>query len=165
MHRPNKRARYLDQQTSSRPRPAASGSSNASDVVAKAKYNLGQLFDSYRGKPCFTKIIQHHFERSHSRRTDAKDAQGEIGIEGTLKYMQDLNVDMDSAQSVIPLEITQSPSMGVITKQAFIDGWMKAMYAMPSLQNYANANIKQRWRKADAGHHRQASRVRQNPNL
>lgn len=48
--RPNKRARYLDQQASSRPRSAASGSSNASDVIAKAKYNLGQLFDSYRGK-------------------------------------------------------------------------------------------------------------------
>ena len=48
--RPNKRARYLDQQASSRPRSAASGSGNASDVFAKAKYNLGQLFDSYRGK-------------------------------------------------------------------------------------------------------------------
>lgn len=45
--------------------------------------------------------------------------------------MQDLNVDMESAQSVIPLEIVQSPSMGVITKQAFIDGWMKATYVRP----------------------------------
>lgn len=63
--RPNKRARYLDQQTSSRPRSAASGSSNASDVTAKAKYNLEQLFDSYRGKLHFTKATQPHFERSH----------------------------------------------------------------------------------------------------
>lgn len=45
--RPNKRARYLDQQ-SARPRPASSGNSAA--VLDKAKQNLATLFDTYRGK-------------------------------------------------------------------------------------------------------------------
>ena len=58
--------------------------------------------------------------------------------------MQDLNVDMESAQSVIPLEIVQSPSMGVITKQAFIDGWMKATYVKSPMQPCSLINLLKR---------------------
>lgn len=58
--------------------------------------------------------------------TDAHDQPDETGFQGTLKYLQDLGVNMEDASGLIPFEIVQSPALGIMKKQAFIDGWIKA---------------------------------------
>ena len=57
---------------------------------------------------------------------DVNDQPDETGFQGTFKYLQDLEVDLENASSLIPLEVVQSPALGVMKKQAFIEGWMKA---------------------------------------
>jgi DCN1-like protein 1/2 len=46
-----------------------------------------------------------------------------MDVEGMMKYLGDLEVDLETAQYLIPLEIVQAPAFGEITKQGFIDGW------------------------------------------
>jgi DCN1-like protein 1/2 len=53
------------------------------------------------------------------------DEVDQISVDGTMKYLGDLNVNMESAEFLIPLEIVQAPALGEITKDGFIDGWKK----------------------------------------
>jgi len=46
-----------------------------------------------------------------------------MDVDGMMRYLGDLEVDLETAQYLIPLEIVQSPAFGEITKQGFIDGW------------------------------------------
>lgn len=46
-----------------------------------------------------------------------------MDVDGMMKYLEDLGVDVETAQYLIPLEIVQSPAFGEITRQGFVDGW------------------------------------------
>ena len=46
-----------------------------------------------------------------------------MSVEGTMKYLTDLGVDLESAEILVPLEIVQAPWFGEIAKDGFIDGW------------------------------------------
>lgn len=51
------------------------------------------------------------------------DEIDQISVDGTMKYLGDLNVNMESAEFLIPLEIVQAPALGEITKDGFVEGW------------------------------------------
>ena len=53
-------------------------------------------------------------------KTDEVDT---ISVEGTMKYLADLGINMESAEFLVPLEIVQAPALGEITKDGFVDGW------------------------------------------
>ncbi|KAH6642024.1 Cullin binding-domain-containing protein [Boeremia exigua] len=77
------------------------GSSNA----AANKATLNKLFDKYR-----------------------EDAAGEpdlIGVDGTMSYLQQLEVDLEGMDSLAALEIIQAPTMGEITRDGFVNGWLE----------------------------------------
>ena len=40
-----------------------------------------------------------------------------------MNYLQDLGVNLENAEILIPLEIVQAPTVGEITKEGFIEGW------------------------------------------
>ena len=52
--------------------------------------------------------------------SDEKDT---IGVNGVMEYLGALNVDLESAAFLIPMEIMQVPSMGLITKEGFVNAW------------------------------------------
>jgi DCN1-like protein 1/2 len=51
------------------------------------------------------------------------DEVDNISVEGTMKYLADLGINMENAEFLVPLEIVQAPALGEITKDGFVDGW------------------------------------------
>jgi len=51
---------------------------------------------------------------------DPKDA---IGVESSMSYLQDLNVNLENASLFVALELFQAPSIGEITRKGFVEGW------------------------------------------
>lgn len=43
-----------------------------------------------------------------------------------MKYLTDLEADMENPSSLIALAVVKSPAMGVMTKDDFINGWLEA---------------------------------------
>ncbi|KAE8450917.1 hypothetical protein EG329_005357 [Mollisiaceae sp. DMI_Dod_QoI] len=76
--------------------------SNDTAPVAKDRDAIGKLFEKYHAS------------------TDDKDL---TGVEGTMTYLNDLGVNLENAEMLVPLEIIQAPSLGEMSKQGFIDGW------------------------------------------
>lgn len=46
-----------------------------------------------------------------------------MSVDGTMKYLQDLGVNLEDASILVPLEIVQAPCFGEISKDGFVDGW------------------------------------------
>jgi DCN1-like protein 1/2 len=42
-----------------------------------------------------------------------------------MAYLTELGVNLENASSLIPLEITQAPALGELTKEEFVNGWKK----------------------------------------
>ncbi len=42
-----------------------------------------------------------------------------------MRYLQDLGVNLDNVELLVPLEIIQAPALGEMSKDGFIDGWKK----------------------------------------
>jgi hypothetical protein len=40
-----------------------------------------------------------------------------------MKYLADLDIDMETAEFLVPLEIVQAPAFGEMTKDGFVEGW------------------------------------------
>ncbi|KAF1355909.1 DUF298-domain-containing protein [Lizonia empirigonia] len=78
------------------------GSSNASSAT---KATLNKLFDAYREDPA-----------------GEPDA---IGVEGTMNYLPQLDVDLEGMDSLAALEIIQAPTMGEISREGFVNGWLE----------------------------------------
>jgi DCN1-like protein 1/2 len=82
-----------------------SGSGGGSNASAATKATLNKLFDTYR-----------------------EDAAGEpdvVGVEGTMSYLQQLDVDLEGMESLAALEIIQAPTMGEISREGFVNGWLE----------------------------------------
>ncbi|RDL39538.1 putative defective in cullin neddylation protein 1 [Venustampulla echinocandica] len=76
--------------------------SNGAAPNDKGKENLEKLFGSYR---------------------ETGDEAEIVGVNGTMKYLTDLGVDLENASMLVPLEIIQAPALGEITKEGFVKGW------------------------------------------
>ncbi|KAI1934006.1 Scaffold-type E3 ligase [Ophidiomyces ophidiicola] len=73
-------------------------------TASKATENtLSKLFDRYRDSPI--------------------DNPDGIGIDGAMKYLADIKVNLDEVACLAISELLRSPSMGEFTRQGFIDGW------------------------------------------
>jgi DCN1-like protein 1/2 len=58
---------------------------------------------------------------------DAKtDEVDKTSVTGTMKYLQDLELSMENADFLVPLEIVQAPALGEMSKEAFVEGWKAA---------------------------------------
>lgn len=60
---------------------------------------------------------------------DRNDVPNTVGTDGVMKYlMSDLKLNIENAEMLIPLEIIQAPSIGEMTKEAFVNGWKATGY-------------------------------------
>ncbi|TAQ84259.1 hypothetical protein B7494_g7416 [Chlorociboria aeruginascens] len=71
--------------------------------LAKEKDALAKLFEKYRDP-----------------KTDEADS---VSVDGTMRYLVELGVNLENAESMVALEIVQAPALGEMTKMGFIDGW------------------------------------------
>lgn len=65
---------------------------------------LNKLFDQYRD-------------------VGTSDSPDEIGMDGTFKLCEDLQVSLEDVGALVLFEIVQSPSLGIIVRENWIDGW------------------------------------------
>ena len=82
-----------------------SGGGSGSTGSSAIKATLNKVFDRYR-----------------------EDAAGEpdnVGIEGTMKYFTDTDVDLEGLESFAVLEIVQAPTMGEMSRDGFVNGWQE----------------------------------------
>ncbi|KAJ5760600.1 DUF298 domain protein [Penicillium odoratum] len=54
---------------------------------------------------------------------DANDEKDQFGIEGAMRYFQDLGVGLDEIVVLGVAELCQCPTMGEFTKEGFLNGW------------------------------------------
>ncbi|CAO2655390.1 Nn.00g104540.m01.CDS01 [Neocucurbitaria sp. VM-36] len=46
-----------------------------------------------------------------------------VGVEGTMKYFQETDVDVEGLESLAALEVVQAPTMGEMSREGFVNGW------------------------------------------
>ncbi|KAG5665837.1 hypothetical protein KAF25_009962 [Fusarium avenaceum] len=55
---------------------------------------------------------------------DDDDEKDKLGLESTMSYLQTrLKVNIENAELLVALELVQAPSVGVITRRGYVDGW------------------------------------------
>jgi DCN1-like protein 1/2 len=59
---------------------------------------------------------------------DAENNPDMIGIEGAMKYLGDIGVQLDEVACFAIAELLQSPSMGEFTRTGFLAGWKSVKY-------------------------------------
>ncbi|KAH6875861.1 Cullin binding-domain-containing protein [Alternaria rosae] len=84
---------------------SSSNSSGGSQGSSAAKTNLNKLFDRYQEAGAPDKDI--------------------VGVEGTMRYFEDTGVDAEGLDALAALEIVQAPTMGEMSRDGFIKGWLE----------------------------------------
>ncbi|KAL1797926.1 60S ribosomal eL32 domain-containing protein [Alternaria dauci] len=79
----------------------SSGGGAQSSSAAKA--NLNKLFDRYQDASVPDKDI--------------------VGVEGTMRYFEEIGVDAEGLEALAALEIVQAPTMGEMSRDGFTKGW------------------------------------------
>lgn len=64
-------------------------------------------------------------EYSDSNRLDPENP-GEIGIDGTIEYIQDLGLELEDPLVLAIAHLLRSPRVGCFPKSLFLLGWLKA---------------------------------------
>ena len=54
---------------------------------------------------------------------DPEDNPDGIGIEGSMKFLGDIQVQLDEVACLGVAELLKSPSMGEFTRESFVTGW------------------------------------------
>ncbi|EPQ67482.1 Bgt-3023 [Blumeria graminis f. sp. tritici] len=94
------------------------------DVAVDKPTLITTFSDSYftsatSGTPSQKNSLSNLFEQYH----ESKDEKDKLGVDGVMRYLGDLGVDLATAEIFIPLEIVKAPGLGEITKSGFVDGW------------------------------------------
>jgi DCN1-like protein 1/2 len=56
---------------------------------------------------------------------DKNDEVDTIGVDGTMQYFDQLGIDLESVEFLVPMEIVQAPALGEISKEGFVSGWRR----------------------------------------
>jgi DCN1-like protein 1/2 len=59
----------------------------------------------------------------------SEDPADKIGAEGSMQYLEQLDVGIDDASMFLALQVLQAENIGELTKEGFVKGWREAGYA------------------------------------
>ncbi|ODH25661.1 hypothetical protein ACO22_05177 [Paracoccidioides brasiliensis] len=98
-----------------------------SELVSQRSPLVTFLFD-FAGKIYFASVAENSSNESAAALNKLFDNYcGEnpntIGIEGVIKYLGDIKVNLDEIVCLAIAEFLRSPSMGEFTRESFVDGW------------------------------------------
>lgn len=109
---------------------------NVSSTSSSSISAIQKLFDKYRGQ-------SHHRSTELQVDNTADDPTNEpdrIGVEGSMKYLQELGVKLDEPVLLVILTELKAPTMGEFTRDGFVDGWSNMRYTTPALCRYRNVH-------------------------
>ncbi|KAF7197975.1 Defective in cullin neddylation protein 1 [Pseudocercospora fuligena] len=115
-----------------------SDKTTAAKFLKQANWNVGQAVNAYFNNPnaasnphrsALSKIFDKY-------RDDVQHSPDEIGVEGTSTLLGELNIDLAGVGAFVFSELVQSPSLGNITRDGFIDGLSDAgVDSLPKIRN------------------------------
>lgn len=91
-----------------------------------SKKSLNDIFDRYRGTPAPSRMDKPILIFSD----DPKDNPNGIGIDGAMKFLGDIQVQLDEVACLGVFEMCQCPSMGEFTREGFVEGWKGVKYIL-----------------------------------
>ncbi|PWY69136.1 defective in cullin neddylation protein 1 [Aspergillus heteromorphus CBS 117.55] len=96
----------------------------AAKFLKAARWNVEEAIDAYFQSPSgaggSTSALNKIFDSYRDSPTDNPDG---IGIEGAMKYLADIQVELDEVTCLGIAELLKSPSMGEFTREGFLNGW------------------------------------------
>ncbi|ESZ95267.1 hypothetical protein SBOR_4379 [Sclerotinia borealis F-4128] len=116
---------------------------NATKILKSTSWKVDAACDSFfqangnaapppqsREKESLTRLFE-------SYRTFSDDADM-VGVDGTMKYFgNDLGINLEGVEFLIPCEIIQVPSIGEMSKEGFVEGWKKlGLDTVPKQKTY-----------------------------
>ncbi|KAJ5371257.1 Scaffold-type E3 ligase [Penicillium cataractarum] len=101
---------------------------DAKDAVAAkflkgASWHLERAVDAYFSTPLGEPSLQSVGRLFDEYRDNIKDSPNGIGIEGAMKFFNDINVPLDEVTCLGIMELCKCPAMGEFTREGFVDGW------------------------------------------
>jgi hypothetical protein len=81
-----------------------------SAAAPAGKGNVNKLFDSYRD--------------------DVANEPDVVGPEGSMKYIEKLGVNPEGLEVLAVLETIQAPTMGEMSREGFVEGWLAVKYGI-----------------------------------
>ena len=91
-------------------------------VKAKKRRVVDRYFNS-AASAAPTKPLEANLNKLFDKYLDNPAEKDTIGIEGTMQYLEALDVPLDDITSFAVLEVVQSPTMGEMTRKGFVEGW------------------------------------------
>ncbi|KAL5585151.1 hypothetical protein FOVSG1_014540 [Fusarium oxysporum f. sp. vasinfectum] len=80
------------------------------------QHYLVPLTDIYR--------IEASLDKLFSQLQDSSDEKDKLELDSTMSYLTEkLQVNIENAELLVALELLQAPSVGVITRKGYVDGW------------------------------------------
>jgi DCN1-like protein 1/2 len=70
------------------------------------------------------------FLRQCPDNTDPAETADIINIEGTMQFLQELQLDLEDPVVLVLAYQLEAPSLGVFTRQGFVEGWKSMGYAV-----------------------------------
>ncbi|RMJ23537.1 hypothetical protein PHISP_05601 [Aspergillus sp. HF37] len=96
----------------------------ASKFLRSAGWSLENAIDSYfQSSPANSGSTTSLNKIFDSYRDDPDDNPDGIGTEGAMKFLGDINVQLDEVACLGIAELLKSPSMGEFTREGFVNGW------------------------------------------
>ncbi|CAI4219006.1 unnamed protein product [Parascedosporium putredinis] len=68
-------------------------------------------------------VVDSQLDKAFDALRSGDDSKDAIGVESSMTYLQNLNVNLENASLFVALEFFQAPSIGEITRKGFVEGW------------------------------------------
>lgn len=67
------------------------------------------------------------FGRRLTNADDGNDTKNELDLDSTMGYLSNkLNASLENAELFVVMELVQAPTVGVINRKGYVEGWKKA---------------------------------------
>ena len=91
---------------------------------------LSKLFDRYRGLQLLSSSFAVVLADAYAGVEEAAGSPDTIGVEGSMRYLGDLGVNLDEVVVLAVLGELQAPTMGEFSREGFIQGWKTYRYSL-----------------------------------
>ncbi|KAF4949789.1 hypothetical protein FGADI_8657 [Fusarium gaditjirri] len=86
--------------------------------------NSKSRFFSSNGDTKGPSPLEVSLDKLFSQLQDSSDEKDKLELESTMSYLTEkLQVNIENAELLVALELLQAPSVGVITRKGYVDGW------------------------------------------
>ncbi|EMF15418.1 DUF298 domain protein [Sphaerulina musiva SO2202] len=96
-------------------------------LLKQSNWNVGAAVNIFFNNPAGGRVnpLQDTLNKLFDQYRDVgtSDSPDEIGMDGTFKLCEDLQVSLEDVGALVLFEIVQSPSLGIIVRENWIDGW------------------------------------------